>query len=206
MKKEEIELIFSKIKLHYKLKNNTELAQLLDVSPAAIANSISRNKINWDNIITKCEDLSIDELLGRSFNISKNEHPMLVTNDGIPLVTIDQVCDGQHQDSYQMYNIPAFQYLNVDFIIRMSGHSMAPTYRNEDLLACRRIHELKFFQWGKVHVMQTSQGPLVKRVFEDDDPNMIQLASDNYESYPPFSIPKSDIRCTSIIVGLIRIE
>lgn len=62
-------------------------------------------------------------------------------------------------------------------------------------------------QWGKVYVVDSSQGSLVKRLFEDKEnqENLI-CVSDNKENYPPFSIPKSDIRSLSIVIGVIRLE
>ena len=63
MEKFDIDLVYKKIKLHYGLKTNSDLANFLGVKPQAISNSLERNQINWNNIITKCEDMSIDELL-----------------------------------------------------------------------------------------------------------------------------------------------
>ena len=84
---------------------------------------------------------------------------------------------------------------------------MYPKYTNGDILALRRIKEILFFQWGKVYVMDTSQGIMVKRLFEDAaNTDNIICSSDNKEHYPAFSIPKSDIRSLSIVVGLIRVE
>jgi phage repressor protein C with HTH and peptisase S24 domain len=84
---------------------------------------------------------------------------------------------------------------------------MYPKYSNGDILACKKVHEVLFFQWGRVYVVDSSQGALVKRIFEDkDNPDNILLVSENKEHYPPFSIPKSDIRSLSIVLGVIRME
>lgn len=91
-------------------------------------------------------------------------------------------------------------------MIRVSGSSMYPKYSNGDILACRRVHDILFFQWGKVYVIDSSQGALVKRVFKDESQDNILLVSDNMEKYPPFSFPKSDIRSLSIVLGVIRLE
>ena len=64
-KKEKIftELVYRRIKQYYDLKTDTELAAFLGVTSQAISNSVNRNTPNWNNIITKCEDLSVDWLL-----------------------------------------------------------------------------------------------------------------------------------------------
>ena len=207
MEKFDIDVIYNKIKLHYGLKNNSELANFLGVKPQAISNSLERNQINWNNIITKCEELSVDELLGRAVPVSKQ------SDAGVPLIPIDAIAGIPAGESIAVrfidcaqYTIPEFANLNVEYMIRVSGSSMYPKYSNGDVLACRRVHDILFFQWGKIYVIDSSQGPLVKRVFQDEDPDRILLVSDNKEHYPPFSIPKSDIRSLSIVLGVIRLE
>lgn len=132
---------------------------------------------------------------------------------GVPLIPIDAIAGipagediGIRFIDCTRYVIPEFANLNVEYMIRVSGSSMYPKYSNGDVLACRRIQDVLFFQWGKIYVIDSSQGPLVKRVFQDEDPDRILLVSDNKEHYPPFSIPKSDIRSLSIVLGVIRLE
>lgn len=132
----------------------------------------------------------------------------------VPLIPIEAVAglvgndsEGVTYEDCDQYVVPEFDRLGVEFVIRVSGSSMYPKYSNGDLLACRRIHDILFFQWGKVYVIDSSQGQLVKRVFEDPkNADYIMLVSDNKEHYPPFSIPKGDIRSLSIVVGVIRVE
>ncbi len=140
-------------------------------------------------------------------------HPATEPGAGIPLIPIEAVAGLPTDDSLGIrfidcahYIIPEFANLNVEYMIRVSGSSMYPKYSNGDILACRRVHDVLFFQWGKIYVIDSSQGALVKRVFQDEDPDRILLVSDNREHYPPFSIPKSDIRSLSIVVGVIRLE
>jgi phage repressor protein C with HTH and peptisase S24 domain len=74
-------------------------------------------------------------------------------------------------------------------------------------LACRKIDEITFFQWGKVYVMDTRQGALVKKVFPDNNnPDNILCVSENKEDFPPFTLPKTEIRSISIVVGVIGVE
>lgn len=105
------------------------------------------------------------------------------------------------------YNIPDFENKGVKFLIRASGSSMYPKYSNGDILACRPVTDLSFFQWGKVYVLDTDQGPLVKRLFAcPDDDDYLECRSENKENYPPFRIKKSSIRKVSIVVGVVRME
>ena len=57
-----------------------------------------------------------------------------------------------------------------------------------------------------MYVIDSSQGCLVKRVFESKNEGYITLVSDNEERYKPFDIPRDDIRSLSIVLGVIRVE
>ena len=132
----------------------------------------------------------------------------------VPLIPIEAVAgftghdnDGIRYEDCEQYVVPEFKKGGVEFLIRVSGSSMYPKYSNGDILACRKITDILFFQWGKVYVIDSSQGQLVKRIYEDEkNPDNIILISDNKEKYPPHPMPKSDIRSLSIVLGVIRME
>lgn len=160
------------------------------------------------------ENLDINWLLTGRGEMLRKDLPVASPSDtGVPLIPIDAIAGIPAGDNLGLrfidcehYIVPEFANLNVEYMIRVSGSSMYPKYSNGDILACRRIQDILFFQWGKIYVIDSSQGALVKRVFEDEDPERILLVSDNKEKYPPFSIPKSDIRSVSIVLGVIRLE
>lgn len=132
----------------------------------------------------------------------------------LPLIPIEAVAGFPGDDETgvklvdcEQYHVPEFVAKGAQFLIRVSGSSMYPKYSNGDILACRKIDSVTFFQWGKVYVLDTNQGALVKRLFEDEEnQNNVVCHSDNHENYPNFKIPKSEIRSLSIVLGVIRLE
>ncbi|MDR1881773.1 MAG: S24 family peptidase [Prevotella sp.] len=132
----------------------------------------------------------------------------------VPLLPIDAVAGFPSEDimginyaDCEQYRVPEFEMSGCEFVIRVSGSSMYPKYSNGDLLACKKIPAITFFQWGKVYVLDTVQGALVKRLFEDkENSDNIICQSDNKENYPAFSLPKNEIRSLSIVLGVIRME
>ena len=132
----------------------------------------------------------------------------------LPLIPLDAVAglptddnDGVLFDNCERYTIPEFSAKGAQYLIRVSGTSMLPKYNNGDILACRRIDEITFFQWGKVYVMDTRQGALVKKLFPDkSNPDNVLCVSENKSEFPPFSLPKEEIRSLSIVVGVIGVE
>lgn len=89
-----------------------------------------------------------------------------------------------------------------DFTIIIKGDSMKPKYESGDEIACRRILNPSFIQWGKVHVLDTAQGIVVKKVYDDGD--SIKCVSINPD-YPPFSVPKDEVYSLSLVVGSLSI-
>lgn len=192
----------------------------LDISYGNFKGSAKKTPINslfLENLLTKYPELSAEWLVTGRGPMLRNDTPVAQRTTelgaGIPLIPIEAIAGipagediGIRFIDCTRYVIPEFANLNVEYMVRVSGSSMYPKYSNGDVLACRRIQDVLFFQWGKIYVIDSSQGPLVKRVFQDEDPDRILLVSDNKEHYPPFSIPKSDIRSLSIVLGVIRLE
>lgn len=180
----------------------------------AISDNYPKLNIEW--LIT-----GKGEMIITSYN-NKNEInesiPTYTKSDekgkGIPLIPVECMAGNAKGDICVMdndiidsYVVPEFKSKGVEFLIRVSGASMYPKYSNGDLLACRPVKDLSFFQWGKVYVLDTEQGALVKRLFPcNDDKECLECRSDNSGNYPPFQIRKSSVRSVAIVVGVIRLE
>lgn len=104
---------------------------------------------------------------------------------------------------YECEKVPVVSaFPRYDFTIRITGDSMMPNYHPGDEVACLRINEERFIQWGRVHVLDTEQGVIIKRIYDNGD--CIRCASFNPE-YPDFNVPKSDIRSYNLVVGALRL-
>ena len=80
-------------------------------------------------------------------------------------------------------------------------------HHNGEILAVKAIQDPTFFQWGKVYVLSTNQGCIVKRLFPDPADDMaIVCHSENTENYPDYKITKDDILHVGVVVGHIGIE
>lgn len=167
------------------------------------------------SIFMKYPNINPDWLiLGRGEMLRKNgSEPPALPLKTLPLIPFEAIAGIPSIDNFgvafsdcDQYVVPEFAARGVDFLIRVSGSSMYPKYSNGDLLACTIIHDILFFQWGKVYVIDSSQGVLVKRIFESQKQDCIQLVSDNREHYPPFDFPVSDIRTLALVSGVIRLE
>ena len=221
-KKERLEALIA----HYSEGKPTRFAKYIGVAPSTISTWLARDSFDYDLLFAKCEMISPEWLLTGTGNMLKSDldkpieahkrsaEPPKSSNKrrGIPLIPIDAVAgfpsadnDGVYMEDCEHYSIPEFEAKGANFLIRVSGDSMHPLYENGDIIACRKISDILFFQWGGIYVLDTSQGALVKRVEEaEDDQESILCISEN-PRFKPFYLPKSDIRSLSTIIGLVRL-
>ena len=214
---------------HYTKGNKAQFAKLLGVSAQTISAWIARNTFDAELIYAKCRYVDSSWLLTgegamlqetENNNAPTSKHTVEiarqvphVSSEGIPLIPLDAVAGfpaesggGVRLEDCERYVIPEFENKGANFLIRVSGDSMVPLYYSGDLLACRKITDIRFFQWGTVYVLETSQGVLVKRVQESvDHADSILCVSENSSVHHPFLLPCDDIRSLSIIVGLVRL-
>lgn len=206
----------------YRGINNNALTVAAELSVGQIGKAISKNSgINSssiEKILHAYPEINAEWLLTGIGNMIKGSNePVIVKSDerkGIPLIPIEAMAGYGRGDSQVMqydlssgYNIPELEGKGVEYLIRVSGSSMYPKYSNGDLLACKPLKDLSFFQWGKPYVLDTEQGAIVKRLFQCDDNNeYLECVSDNKTHYPPFKIPKTSVRAVAIVVGVIRLE
>lgn len=99
----------------------------------------------------------------------------------------------------QMPVIRAFS--RYDFTIFARGDSMEPEFHSGDELACLKINN-SFVQWGRYHVLDTAQGFVVKKIYDDDE--YILCRSEESDMYPDFRIHKDEIYGIGLVVGMLR--
>lgn len=165
-----------------------------------------------ENILSVYPDISPNWLLTGNGDMLRNTTELTPTKDGtgIPLIPVEAMagCFTGSQtvllQECDHYVVPAFK--NADFLIYVRGDSMQPRYYSGDMVACKMLSPTDlFFQWGKVYVLDTDQGALIKKVEQGTDDETITLVSEN-ENYKQFQIPRRAVYHIAIVMGLIRTE
>ena len=199
--------------------NQSSFAKAIGVAPTVIANVVGsrKGKPSYDVMEKVCANanISAEWLLTGKGSMLKNRNESLATpadnnKEGIPLLPLSAMAGALTGEVSVMeyecerYVVPAFR--GADFLIPVKGVSMQPTYLSGDIVACKRV-QLKdiFFQWNKPYVLDTKQGPLIKRIKPGHDASHILIVSDNAD-YEPFELPTSEINAVAIVMGLIRME
>lgn len=166
--------------------------------------------VNIEWLITGKGDMLKNDNAGCQRQIEPAHHVPENIQEGIPLVPLSAMAGAFTGDTSVMeyecerYVIPAFK--GADFLIQVKGDSMQPTYYSGDLVACQRVplNDL-FFQWNKTYVLDTAQGPLIKRIRRGSDDEHILIVSDNTE-YEPFELSKNQFHGVALVRGLVRLE
>lgn len=81
---------------------------------------------------------------------------------------------------------------DVDYAIKIHGDSMSPEYPSGSLALIKKVNEKAFIEWGKVYVLDTVNGVVIKSVRKSERENEIECVSLN-PNYQPFRIDKSYI-------------
>lgn len=212
------------IKLQQSLKNSiggqNKFEAYVGVSAGYISN-MNKNSggISSDVMLKlkdKFPDLNLDWLITGNGEMLKSSHTNIIakapmeygkeqTRPRVPLTAAAGSLSGdsigvtleQCEQMPLIHQIPSY-----DFTMFIKGDSMSPRFESGDEIACRRIDQSRFIQWGKVHVLDTTQGFIIKRIYDDGD--KIRCVSYNPD-YTDFSIPKEDIYSMSLVVGLVSV-
>lgn len=116
--------------------------------------------------------------------------------------SLSVIAESQMADDVERRAAVAF-FPSYDYTMAVRGDSMEPRFSSGDIVAFRLVDSPAFIQWGKVYVLDTSQGVVLKRVY--DDGSSFRLHSEN-PAYPDFTIPKSEVTRMGLVVGSLRVE
>lgn len=89
---------------------------------------------------------------------------------------------------------------NYDYTMNVMGDSMYPKYENGDLIAIRKVIDI--IEWGGIYVLDTADGAVVKRLYDDGD--RFRCVSINKE-YSDLFIDKTSVYGVYKVVGMIRV-
>jgi phage repressor protein C with HTH and peptisase S24 domain len=200
--------------------NITSFEKKIGASKGVLSRAIKQGtdiQTKWlKAIVENFPQYSADWLLTGEGKMIKEESSIPVThhtdnpNEGIPLIPISAMAGAFTTESQvlecdcERYVVPVFK--GADYLIGVKGVSMHPRFSPGDIVACKRLPMTDlFFQWNKVYVLDTDQGPLIKRLKPGSDKEHVLVVSDNHE-YDPFELSINKIYHIALVIGVIRLE
>lgn len=92
----------------------------------------------------------------------------------------------------------------AELAVPIRGDSMSPEYPNGSIVFVRRINPDAFVEWGKVYVLCTCNGDIVKEVHPADDRQHIICRSLNpFKPVADFQVLTTDIYSWWIVLGCV---
>lgn len=194
-----------------------EFVRVKGTTIQALEKMIGRSNAYFNNLKTLSSDVikAIIEVypdLDVNWLITGVGYPVKVDTrqpDTVPLVnmfalggTLTEQLDSLSVNALECVQTPV---KGAEMAIEVSGDSMAPKYPSGSRLFCRRVDDPTFIEWGKVYVIDTNQGAVVKelRPGSSHDTVMCHSLNDN-KKYVPFEVPFSSIRgIWKVLAGLI---
>lgn len=206
--------ILNRLKIALQISTDNELANHIGVSKATISNWCTRNSLDFSLLFSFCEHINLDWLItGKGSMMDASESivatPANIVDDGIPLIPFEAMAGvfrGEVSVNESQCDRLLIPGVKANFVIPISGNSMEPRYYSGDMVACQSMAlDDVFFQWGRVYVVDTDQGVLIKRVTPGSSHDTITLVSEN-AFYTPFEIPRESIYHIALVKALVRIE
>ncbi|MGV3705419.1 MAG: LexA family transcriptional regulator [Arcticibacter sp.] len=220
-------LILNTIKSHYNFSSDAEFARYLGIKPNTLANWYSRNTIDYEKIITKCEDLDGNWLLTGEGQITKrsthipeaNEEFVLKTDrrqnlQRVPLYNIEAAAGlvklfDKQQDVLDYISIPNLP--KCDGAVYVAGDSMYPLLKSGDIVMYKQVNDIaNGLFWGEMYLLSVSvdddEFTLVKYIQKSDlGSDYVKLVSQN-SHHAPKDVHIKDIRALAYIKASIRVN
>lgn len=173
-----------------------ELAKRLGVDPKTVQNWEYGKKIpESKHGILRSLLVAPQQYYGGDTEKQKADEPRMFIVPLMPISakggTLDEFSQSIMEDDCEKVLSPI---KGADFAITVCGDSMSPDYPSGCHILIKKIEERAFIDWGKVFVLDTVNGTIIKKLMPvSDDPSKIMCISINPE-YPPYEISLEYVR------------
>lgn len=179
-----IESAFHTLRTRGVVNTYQDFAKLLGVS----RNSLSAAKNGNETYLTDSLVSKIQSALDYHTTPITDEE---LEREMIPVLPTDARAGtlAEFSESVEAYNCERMvsPIRGADFAMQVTGDSMSPEYPSGSVIICKKINEKAFIEWGKVFVLDTPNGAVIKSVRKTDDDNEVECVSLN-PAYQPFRI------------------
>ena len=181
-----------------KVRTQGDFSRLLGISQ----NSISAAKNGDERYLT-------DNLVERIQAIMEQSSPVTDTTETVPVLPTEAMAGtlGDFALAVQDYECERMvsPVKGADFAIKIQGDSMSPEYPSGSVCLIKKVNEKAFIEWGKVYVLDTENGAVIKQIRRTDRENVVECVSLN-PAFQPFTIDCSYIKGWYRILMLISLK
>ena len=176
--------IFEQLRFQGVVKSQKDFAELIGATQNTISRAMKGDEAYLtDNLISKAEAVA-------KYYVSEPTQEEI--NQDMVLVIPTGAMGGSLADFAE--SVSAFDcerivtpIKGVDYAIQVTGDSMSPDYPSGSMILIKKINEKAFVEWGKVYVLDTINGAVIKKVRKTDQEGVIECVSTN-PAYQPFTM------------------
>lgn len=171
-----------------RIRNKKEFAALLGRDYAGVVAAMSGNEKFLTPSLVSCAIAAVN-------NVPEGEQiPMRV-----PLIPVEAHAGSlaDFADAVNEYDceLVVSPVRGASFAIQVTGDSMAPAYPSGAKILCQRVDETAFVEWGRVYLLDTVNGAILKQVRKSETPGCVCCCSLNPSpEYAPFEVETHHIR------------
>lgn len=190
-------------------KTLREILKEKNIPQSVVAEALNiktSNLVRYDNlqkrsieeilIISKATKIDISELIGFEININSEKEKGGYITYLLPMSALGGSLTGFAVPGTTLEDCEAIvsPIENVDFAITVYGESMAPEYPSGSRILIKKIDPDIFIDWGKVYVLDTENGVIVKEIHESEKSGCVRCYSINPNpKFKPFDVPLENI-------------
>lgn len=171
--------------------NQNDFAVLLGANKSTVSSALNgKEQYLTDRLIERAQKVMREKLDESGRAIQPPADSLLVIPTGARAGTIADFCDAVHEYDCERIISPV---KGADFAMQVAGDSMSPEYPSGSQIIVKKINAAAFVEWGKVYVLDTENGAIIKVVRRTADPDVVECVSLN-PAYQSFTINTSFIR------------
>lgn len=166
-----------------------EFATLLEIDPTTLSAAMNANpRALTDRLIARVRKLS--ESNGLEGDAEVQPASILVIPTGARGGTLGDFAESVKEYECERMVSPV---RGADYAMQITGDSMSPEYPSGSQIIIKKINERAFIEWGKVYVLDTENGAIIKQIRKTDSPDRVECVSLN-PAYQPFQVECKYIR------------
>jgi len=183
-KQEFIESSFNTLRTRGVVKTYLDFAKLVGVSKNSLSAAKNGNETYLtDSLMSKIQS-AVEYYTANIPSADIDQEMVLVIPTGAMAGTLAEFASSVAAYDCEKMVTPI---KGADYAMQVTGDSMSPEYPSGSTILIKKINENAFIEWGKVYVLDTINGAVIKMIRRTEEQGVIECVSLN-PAYQPFTM------------------
>lgn len=174
------------------------VAEALNIKPSNLVryDNLQKRSIEEITIISNATKIDISELIDYNISFNSDKEKSGYITYLLPMSAMGGSLTGFAVPGTTLKDCEAIisPIEDIDFAITVYGESMAPEYPSGSRILIKKINPEIFIDWGKVYVLDTPNGVVVKEIHKSSKEGYISCHSINPDpKFKPFDVLMDEV-------------